>query len=77
MIVLDTHIWIWWVHDDAQLPTHYKTYLQHEEANGFGVSSISLWEVAKLVESGRLTLPIPIRDWLATESPIMPSKCLI
>lgn len=29
-----------------------------------GVSTISLWEVAKLVEGGRLTLPVPVRDWL-------------
>lgn len=64
MIVLDTHIWIWWVHDDAQLPADYKAYIQSEEANGLGVSTISLWEVAKLVEGGRLTLPVPIRDWL-------------
>lgn len=64
MIVLDTHIWVWWVHDDAQLPAEYKTYIQSEEANGLGVSTISLWEVAKLVEGERLTLPIPVRDWI-------------
>lgn len=64
MIVLDTHIWVWWVHDDAQLPADYKTYIQHHEVTGLGVSTISLWEVAKLVESGRLTLPVPVRDWL-------------
>lgn len=64
MIVLDTHIWIWWVHDDAQLPVNYKTYIQGEEANSLGVSMISLWEVAKLVEGGRLTLPVSVQDWL-------------
>lgn len=64
MIVLDTHIWIWWVHDDAQLPADCKTYIQSEEANGLGISIISLWEVAKLVEGGRLTLPIAVREWL-------------
>lgn len=64
MIVLDTHIWIWWVHGDAQLPPTYATYLIEHEPTGLGVSAISLWEVAKLVEHGRLTLPIPLRDWL-------------
>lgn len=64
MIVLDTHIWIWWVHDDPQLPPTYKTYLQTQEANGFGICAISCWEVAKLVEIGRLSVPIPVADWL-------------
>lgn len=64
MIVLDTHIWIWWVHDDVQLPADYKVYIQRHEATGLGISIISCWEVAKLVEVGRLTLPVPVRDWL-------------
>ena len=29
-----------------------------------GISAISCWEVAKLVEKGRLVLPCPIADWL-------------
>jgi PIN domain nuclease of toxin-antitoxin system len=64
MIVLDTHIWIWWVHDDPSLPPPYKAYIQAREADGLGISAISCWEVAKLVEYSRLSLPIPIGDWL-------------
>jgi PIN domain nuclease of toxin-antitoxin system len=64
MIVLDTHIWIWWVHDDAQLPSNYKSYIQAHELTGLGISIISCWEVAKLVQVGRLTLPIAVREWL-------------
>ena len=64
MIVLDTHIWVWWVHGDAQLPRYYRTYLQQEEVQGFGVSAISCWEVAKLVEYGRLNLPCSVGEWL-------------
>lgn len=29
-----------------------------------GISAISCWEVAKLVEYNRLTLPLPVADWL-------------
>lgn len=29
----------------------------------FFVSAISLWEVAKLVEKGRVTLPLSLADW--------------
>ncbi len=64
MIVLDTHVWVWWVHDDAQLPENYRVYIQAHEADGLGVSIISCWEVAKLVEYQRLKLPIPVEEWL-------------
>ena len=65
MIVLDTHIWIWWVHDDPRLPPGHRDYIRGHEADGLGVCAISCWEVAKLVERGRLGLPAPVREWLA------------
>ena len=55
---------MWWVHGDAHLPERYNTYLALHEAQGLGVSVISCWEVAKLVEYGRLTLPCPVAEWL-------------
>ena len=64
MIVLDTHIWVWWIHGDTQLSQAYQTELQEKESDGLGVSIISCWEVAKLVEHGRLVLPIPVEEWL-------------
>lgn len=63
MIVLDTHVWVWWVHGDPQLPANYHTYIQAQESQGLGVSAISCWEVAKLVEYGRLTLPSTVNKW--------------
>jgi PIN domain nuclease of toxin-antitoxin system len=33
--------------------------------SGLGISSISVWEVAKLVERDRLQLQIPVEEWLA------------
>ncbi len=64
MIVLDTHIWVWWVHDDAKLPPAHKAYIQDNESVGLGISAISCWEIAKLVEYGRLDLPISVGEWL-------------
>lgn len=64
MIVLDTHVWIWWIHDDPQLPLALKQQLTEHKAVGLGVSAISCWEVAKLVERGRLILPEPLDDWI-------------
>jgi PIN domain nuclease of toxin-antitoxin system len=64
VIVLDTHIWVWWVHADPRLPPDYQSYIQANEAGSLGVSAISCWEVAKLVERGRLTLPVPVSVWM-------------
>jgi PIN domain nuclease of toxin-antitoxin system len=64
MTVLDTHVWVWWVHGAPQLPSDYQAYIQVHEAQGLGVSAISCWEVAKLVELGRLVLPCPVAQWL-------------
>ena len=64
MIVLDTHIWIWWVHGDEKLSAQQTQWLRENEEQGLGVSIISCWEVAKLVEYDRLTLPCPVAEWL-------------
>jgi PIN domain nuclease of toxin-antitoxin system len=53
VIVLDTHVWVWWVHGDPQLPPDHQAYIQANEAQGLGVCAISCWEVAKLVERGQ------------------------
>ena len=64
MIVLDTHIWIWWVQGDANLTSQQVAWLQQYESQGLGVSAISCWEVAKLVEYNRLVLPCPVEEWM-------------
>ena len=64
MIIPDTHIWVWWVHGNPALPVATRTLADAAEQTGLGVSAISCWEVAKLVERGRLNLPCPVDDWL-------------
>lgn len=64
MIVLDTHIWVWWVDGNSRLTPEQQDLLHQHEADGLGVSVISCWEVAKLVELGRLVLSCPIADWM-------------
>ncbi len=65
MIVIDTHIWVWWVQNDTtRLTVKYQQWLKENETNGIGVSIVSCWEVAKLVEKGRLTLPLTIAEWM-------------
>ena len=64
MIILDTHIWIWWVNNSPRLTEANKQLIQDYQDDGLGVSVISCWEVAKLVEKNRLVLSIPIEEWL-------------
>ncbi|MFT3772221.1 MAG: type II toxin-antitoxin system VapC family toxin [Minicystis sp.] len=66
MIVLDTHVWIWWVQGEPRLPRTAADLITQAETTGLGVSAISCWEIAKLVERGRLVLPCPVEDWLDT-----------
>lgn len=65
MILLDTHIWIWLADESDQLPRHHRRILDHLRPDGLGISMISCWEVAKLVEYNRLKLACPIEEWMA------------
>lgn len=64
MIVLDTHVWVWWVNQSSQLTFELQRTIHNHQATGLGVSMILCWEVAKLVELGRLQLTLPTLDWL-------------
>lgn len=63
MIVLDTHVWVWWVHEDERLTQAQREAITANETDTVGVSAISCWEIAKLVEYGRLELPSPLEEW--------------
>ena len=63
MIVLDTHIWVWWVHGGDELTKTQVKVIEAHESNDVGVSAISCWEIAKLVEYRRLELPCSLKDW--------------
>ncbi len=53
---MDTHIRVWWVHNDARLTDSIREHIRANEEKGLGVSVISCWEVAKLVEINKLSL---------------------
>lgn len=56
--LLDTHVMIWWLTDDRKLSRGHAKLLERSERSGtaVGLSAISLWEIAKLVERGRIEL---------------------
>ena len=64
MILLDTHIWVWWVDDSQQITDRRRQVIQDNVSSGLGISAISCWEVAKLVQYGRLELACPLEEWM-------------
>lgn len=63
-MLIKKHIWVWWVAGDPRLKPSNLSAITDAESTGIFVSIISVWEVAKLVEYGKLTLSIPVADWL-------------
>ena len=64
MIILDTHIWIWWVDENPKLSSQNLEIIQAHQNNGLGISIISCWEIAKLVEKSRLSFECTLEEWL-------------
>jgi PIN domain nuclease of toxin-antitoxin system len=65
MIVLDTHALLWWVSDPTLLSKRAKKTIDAAaKSNAVHVSCITSWEIALLVERGRLRLSLDVRDWL-------------
>lgn len=65
MILLDTHIWIWWVNESEDLTDEWHNIIKENSTNGLGISIISCWEIAKLVELKRLNFSLPVEDWIS------------
>jgi PIN domain nuclease of toxin-antitoxin system len=63
MIVLDTHIWVWWTIDPDRLSETQRQEIARNEDDRIGISAISCWEVAKLSEYSRLALPVGLSEW--------------
>lgn len=71
MIVLDTHALVWWLAGDSALSQRAKAAIEHElEGGQIVISSITAWEIAMLVERGRLVLTMDVENWLATAAQI-------
>lgn len=65
MIVLDTHVLLWWVSNPDQLSRKARSTIERTIADGsIYISSISAWEIAMLVERKRLSLTMDVKDWI-------------
>ena len=66
MLVLDTHIFVWWVSNDQMLPAKPKKAIDRilDKGGEITISSISAWEIAMLIHKGRLLLNMDLESWL-------------
>ena len=74
MILLDTPVLVWWASGDVQrlspqalaaIEAEIERAAQPGQSPGLLVSAISCWEVAMLVQRGRLALSLEVERWLA------------
>jgi PIN domain nuclease of toxin-antitoxin system len=64
MILLDTHIWLWWINQTPKrLPSEIIKLI--EQAEIIAISAISCFEVTWLADHKRILLEIPIQEWIA------------
>lgn len=62
MILLDTHAWIFMVDDPKRLGRAARRVIA--KADRIGVAAVSMWELALLVEKGRLSLDRELLGWI-------------
>lgn len=66
MIVLDTHALVWWAVGDRRLsPRALRAIRDAVKAGAVFASAISVMEIATAARRDRLTLSVPIEQWLA------------
>lgn len=68
LLILDTHVWIWWVEQDPRLRSSIRDAIENE-ATTISISCASVYELIILVRRQRVTINRPLEDWLtlATE----------
>ena len=64
-VLLDTHVWVWWMLGDPRLSVREREALDSlPSGKRPAICDISLWELALLVQVGRLRLEDDLEEWL-------------
>ncbi|MCB9784261.1 MAG: type II toxin-antitoxin system VapC family toxin [Candidatus Omnitrophica bacterium] len=71
MILLDTHVWVWWVQKDRRLKEDVFGCLDSLQPGEIRISAISCWEVATLHNLNRVSFSTSLEEWMhkAVKSP--------
>ena len=65
-LLLDTHVWVWYVEDEArQFSRRIPPLVERAVQRGhIVVSAISVWEIALLEAARRIQLSVDVRTWV-------------
>jgi PIN domain nuclease of toxin-antitoxin system len=67
MVLLDTHIWLWWLLEDGGLKKQERLSLDHlAENRNLCISWTTLWETEILDRKGRISLLPDFSAWMKT-----------
>lgn len=76
MVLLDTHIWLWWLLGDGPLSPKERQALDKLAAQrSLAVSWVSVWETEMLERKQRITLQPNLAEWIAMAT--QPDVCLL
>lgn len=65
MLLLNTHVWIWWLLDSKRISKRERIELGRLASDrALSIAAISLWEAQMLHAKGRLALNCPFDLWL-------------
>lgn len=65
-LLLDTHVFLWFISADAQLPAVWRDRIRDPRHEVF-LSVVSVWEAMVKYTLGKLPLPHPPEDYLPTQ----------
>jgi PIN domain nuclease of toxin-antitoxin system len=65
-ILLDTHIFLWYISGDKRLPDDKRASIQ-DVSNEVHLSVVSIWEAIVKYQIGKLQLPQPPEIYLPTQ----------
>lgn len=64
-LLLDTHVWIWFMLANPELAISGRNAINRAAASGrLRVAAISVWETALLASRGRVALGRPLAQWI-------------
>jgi len=65
-ILLDTHAFLWWVNNDAQLSPKARSLIE-DVSNEIMVSTVSGWEIAIKSQIGKLTIASNFEQFISNQ----------
>ena len=64
MLLLDTHVWWWALNEPKKLSNKAYEIIRENPPNQRAIASISMWEFATMVSTGKVEIRIPADLWL-------------